>query len=381
MLPRDVLPTITILAPMFRESASLPSFFSAMSALDYPADKLDIKLLLEAEDLETRRAAAAVAATIQFETIIIPRGAPQTKPKACNFGLALARGDLLVIYDAEDAPEPDQLRKAAEAFAAAGPYTACLQAQLNFDNAEETWLTRQFSLEYALWFDHMLPGLAAIGAPIPLGGTSNIFRTDALRDVGGWDPYNVTEDAELGLRLARSGWKVGVLSSTTWEEAPLTESAWLKQRTRWMKGYLQTFLAHRRSRRRVARGWLTADLFIGGAVAVALVAPFLWIAAAFGPALDWPGASFARWSMGAAQIALIALAAYAPVRRGMARLAPWALLAPIYWLMMSAAAWRAVFQLARAPHYWEKTEHGLSAMRRRRHAKGLRGTDAERDGA
>jgi cellulose synthase/poly-beta-1,6-N-acetylglucosamine synthase-like glycosyltransferase len=360
LLSDENLPNITILAPMFREAASVQHFVRSMAALDYPVAKLQIEILLEADDRETLLALSRTQLGDHFDIVIVPASHPQTKPKACNYGLATAYGELLVIYDAEDEPEPDQLRKAAARFAQAPEDVACLQAKLNIYNRSESWLTRQFALEYALWFDHMLPGLARIGAPIPLGGTSNIFRTDVLKSVGGWDPFNVTEDAELGLRLARRGWRVEVLDSTTWEEAPTTERAWIRQRTRWLKGYMQTWRAHRRCGGRSRLSFLSADLFLGGAVFAALTAPALWTISLLDFA-DHRWRSPATATLAIAQALFIALAAYAPLKRGFFRLSPWALLAPFYWTMISVAAWRALFQLHSAPTLWEKTEHGATA--------------------
>src|SRR6185312_3160425 len=202
-------------------------------------------LVLEADDAETIAAAEAVREA-GFELVLVPEGVPRTKPKAANFALQFARGEYLVIYDAEDRPEPDQLLKAVAAFRA-GPRTlACVQARLNFYNADHNWLTRMFALDYALWFDMLLPGLDRIGMPMPLGGTSNHFRTAILRDIGGWDAFNVTEDADIGIRLAQLGYRVSMLDSTTFEEAPLRFGVWLRQRSRWLKGYMQTWLVHMR---------------------------------------------------------------------------------------------------------------------------------------
>jgi len=178
--------------------------------------------------------------------IVVPDGQPRTKPKACNVGLRFAHGEFLVIYDAEDRPAPDQLRRAVAAFRAAPPEMVCLQARLSYWNVDENALTRFFTLEYAHWFDLMLDGLAALRLPIPLGGTSNHFRVQPLRMVGAWDPHNVTEDADLGLRVAAQGMTVSTLASTTLEEACCRPWPWIKQRTRWIKGYMQTALVHTR---------------------------------------------------------------------------------------------------------------------------------------
>lgn len=371
-LADDDLPTVTILVPLFREDTALPGLLAALAKLDYPVSKLDIKLLLEESDHATIAEARRLNSDARLDLVVVPPSAPQTKPKACAYALPSARGDLLVIYDAEDEPAPSQLRIAAETFAAAGPDLACVQAKLNFYNADENWLTRLFTLEYCLWFDHLLPALDRLGAPVPLGGTSNIFRTDALIEVGGWDPYNVTEDADLGLRLARQGWKTAVIDATTYEEANCKLANWLRQRSRWMKGFMQTWLVHRRGGPSAARGWrsiLSIDLLIGGTVIAALVNPVLWAgsvaewlagdsAAGFLPA---PFGKAALLALAFGNLALILLAATAPLRRGLSRLSPAAMMMPLYWLLMSAAAYAALWQLVTRPHFWEKTRHGLSA--------------------
>jgi cellulose synthase/poly-beta-1,6-N-acetylglucosamine synthase-like glycosyltransferase len=365
------LPVVTILVPLFKEADALPSLAAALGKLDYPAEKLDIKLLLEERDHATIAEARRLNRDARYDLVIVPPSAPQTKPKACNYALPTARGDLLVIYDAEDEPEPAQLRIAAETFAAAGPALACVQARLNFYNADENWLTRLFTLEYCLWFDHLLPALDRLGAPVPLGGTSNIFRTDALIDAGGWDPFNVTEDADLGLRLARRGWRTRVIDATTYEEANCRLPNWLRQRSRWMKGFMQTWLVHRRGDSG-QQGWkaaLSIDLLIGGTVVAALVNPLLWAASlaewmtGAGPRalLPAPLGEAAMIALAVGNLALIALAAFAPLRRELSRLSPAAILTPIYWLMMSTGAYIALWQLVTRPHFWEKTRHGLSA--------------------
>jgi glycosyltransferase XagB len=240
------LPFYTILVPLYREGNMLPALVTALRALAYPMDRLDIKLVLEADDAETIAAAEALPLESSFEIIRVPPGLPRTKPKACNYAMQFARGEYIVIFDAEDRPEPDQLLKAIAAFRAAPSDVACLQARLNFYNASENWLTCMFALDYALWFDFLLPGLDRLGVPMPLGGTSNHFRTDALRAIHGWDPYNVTEDADLGIRLAQMGYRVTTLDSTTFEEATNELGNWLRQRSRWLKGYMQTWLVHMR---------------------------------------------------------------------------------------------------------------------------------------
>jgi len=239
-------PVYTVLCPMYQETAVLPQFADAIARLDYPAESLQVLLLLEEDDHDTIEFARGLDLPDSFEIVVVPDSRPKTKPKACNYGLQAARGDYVVIFDAEDIPEPDQLKKAVLAFAGLPGTVACLQAPLNFYNPRQNVLTRLFTAEYSLWFDLMLVGLQRLRGPIPLGGTSNHFRVEVLRGLGGWDPYNVTEDADLGIRLYKQGFRTGILDSTTYEEANPDPRNWIRQRSRWIKGYLQTLLVHTR---------------------------------------------------------------------------------------------------------------------------------------
>jgi glycosyltransferase involved in cell wall biosynthesis len=367
------LPSYSILVPLYREARVLPGLLEGLAALDYPARLLDIKLVLEEDDAQTLAAARALCGrpgAVPFEVIIVPPVGPRTKPKAANYALAFARGEYLVVYDAEDRPEPDQLRKAVAAFRAGPRSTACLQARLNFYNADHNWLTRMFALDYALWFDTLLPGLDRIGVPMPLGGTSNHFRTAVLRDIGGWDAFNVTEDADIGIRLSQMGYRVSMLDSTTFEEAPITLGAWLRQRSRWLKGYMQTWLVHMRDPRALARrtglsGFIAFQLFIGGGVVFALANPPLWIALLAALALhgvngaEGPGAMIPGAGLLATNILLTGLAVMAPRKRGWDELAPYGLTVIGYWGLVSAAGYRGAWQLVTRPFFWEKTTHGF----------------------
>jgi glycosyltransferase XagB len=237
-LKDQALPVYTIFVPLFREAKILPALVRALNRLDYPADRLDIKIILEESDQATRNALCRFRLMKQFEVIVVPAGGPQTKPRALSYALHFARGELATVFDAEDVPNPQQLRQAAEIFAAASPHLACLQARLTFANASN-WLSRHMLIEYAALFDVLLPVLGQQGWPMPLGGTSNHFRVDILRKVGAWDPFNVTEDADLGIRLARCGFAVDVFNATTVEEANTCLWNWLRQRSRWVKGWLR----------------------------------------------------------------------------------------------------------------------------------------------
>jgi cellulose synthase/poly-beta-1,6-N-acetylglucosamine synthase-like glycosyltransferase len=352
----------------------LPTLAQSLRSLDYPLGKLDIKIVLEAGDTETIEAARGLGLEGVFELIIVPRSQPQTKPKACNFALRFARGEYLVIYDAEDRPEPDQLRKVVATFRRAPANTACLQCRLSYFNAEENWLTRMFTLDYALWFDAVLPGLERLGMPIPLGGTSNHFRTDVLRELHAWDPFNVTEDADLGIRIGQKGYRVGVVDSTTFEEASCRAGQWLRQRSRWMKGYMQTLLVHTRRplqfvRSAGALGLLGFVFFIGGTVLAGLLNPLFWLfylvwLAAGAANLDviFPNSLLylCLFNLLAGNGAFTYLLMLAPIRRGWLGFIPYSFTLCAYWVMISAAAYRALWQLLRDPFHWEKTEHGLS---------------------
>jgi len=372
--PDAGLPTYSILVPLYREANVMPALLRALRAIDYPPDRLDIKLIVESDDRETAAAADSAAVSDErFSVIRVPPGTPRTKPRACNYAMPFALGEFTVIFDAEDRPEPDQLRKAVAAFRAAPDSVACLQARLNFYNANQNWLTKMFALDYALWFDYLLRGLDRLNIPMPLGGTSNHFRTSALRAIHAWDPYNVTEDADLGIRLARVGLRVRVLDSTTFEEATSQLGPWLRQRSRWMKGYMQTWLVHMRSPRALFRnagfgGFVGFQLFIGGTVLTALANPLLWGMFLYAQFCGDPAGSETVTHLSIVGLAIgnglfAYLAMLSPVRRGWLDLAPLGLTAPVYWLLISCAGIRALFQLCTRPWHWDKTPHGLSASR------------------
>lgn len=377
-IPDADLPIYSILVPMYREGQVLPDLVAAISALDYPAAKLDVLLVLEAADRETRAVAEQLELPGFVRLVIVPDSKPRTKPKALNYALQFARGEYVVVYDAEDVPEPGQLREAIARFRAARGPMVCLQGRLNIHNMHESWLTRQFALEYSVLFDVTLPGLARLGLPLPLGGTSNHFPRDVLDQWFGWDPFNVTEDADLGIRLARTGGRIGMLASTTWEEAPVRFGAWLRQRTRWIKGWMQTYLVHTRQPIRLLRELGFAcftgfHLYSGGLVISALAFPLFCGLTMLEVLQDgWqppPGkAGRALWilalfNVGAAYLGSVLAAIVAAWRRGRLWLAASAPLMPLYWLLISLAAYRALFQLVTAPHLWEKTEHRARSRR------------------
>jgi len=372
LLP-EKLPIYTILVPLYREENLVRDITSALNNLDYPIECLDIKLLLEEDDYQTVEEVKKINPGSAYQVIILPPKGPRTKPKACNEGLKQAKGKYLVIYDAEDRPEPDQLKKAVAAFSLAPATVGCLQAKLNFYNSRQNLLTAWFSSEYSLWFDLYLPGLANFSAPVPLGGTSNHFRIQALREVGGWDPYNVAEDCDLGYRLYRHGWHTRILDSTTWEEASSHLSDWWRQRSRWVKGYLQTYLVHLRQPVKLLRelGFINTCHFhftVGGLLFCLLINPVYWFLTFFwivtrSQLLSYffprPVFLLSAFCLFIGNFIFVYSCALAVFRRHDNHLVKQALLIPPYWLLMSLASWKGYWQFFFRPHHWEKTRHGF----------------------
>ncbi|MHB8795596.1 MAG: glycosyltransferase family 2 protein [Candidatus Nanopelagicales bacterium] len=376
------LPVYTILVPVFHEANVVDLVLEHLGELNWPKSKLQVLILAEEVDEETIAACKAARPPEFVRLLVVPKGSPQTKPRACNFGLMFSLGEYLVIYDAEDRPEPDQLRRSHAAFLAddADPRKArplaCVQAALNYFNWDANVLTRMFTLEYSSWFDGMLHGMVAWRMPIPLGGTSNHFRTDRLREMGGWDPYNVTEDADLGMRASAAGYRVGVIDSTTWEEACSRIPAFIRQRTRWIKGYMVTTLVDARYPVTFTRaaGWRSLVTLVGliaGTPFAFLAYPVVWaitIVTYLGfetttfslpPALG----VFATLNAVLGNILVLSLSAITGASRHGWRIAGYALLNPLYWCLHAIAAWRALVQLFFSPFHWEKTPHGLQTGR------------------
>ena len=368
------LPIYTIICPLYREASVVGNLVAALRALDYPPEKLDVKLVVEADDHETRRALAQLELGPPFTIIAAPPFGPRTKPKALNVALPFARGSFTVVYDAEDVPEPDQLRRAFAAFTAADRRLACVQASLTIDNTTDGWLARMFTASYAGQFDAFLPGLAALRLPFPLGGSSNHFRTAVLRRAGGWDPYNVTEDADLGIRLHRLGYRCAALASATYEEAPARFRPWLKQRTRWYKGWMQTWLVHMRRPVLLVRelgvgGAVTFQLFLACNVLAALVHPIFMAGLCYSLLAQTPlgvmdSAPVFAATLLCGYLSTIALDMIGLKRRRLLAHAWVLVLTPLYWFLLSLAAWRALLQLLYDPQRWEKTEHGLARTSR-----------------
>jgi len=367
------LPVYTILLPVYKEPEVVPDLIDSLKKMDYPPHKLDVLFLVEENDPETLEAIKKAEPPASWRIIIIPDSQPKTKPKACNYGLFFARGKYLVIYDAEDLPEPDQLKKAVVAFRNFPEEYICFQAALNYHNRDTNFLTRMFTLEYSYWFDYMLPGLYRLKMIIPLGGTSNHFRVEKLKELGAWDPFNVTEDADLGVRAFAKGYKVGVINSTTWEEANSRLKNWIRQRSRWIKGYMQTYLVHNRNPLKLLRqvgwrGFISFHLLIGGTPFMFLVNPIMWAVFIYwlitkSLALEPIFPSFilymAIFNLLFGNFIAIYLSMLSVFKRKYYDLLPYALLNPVYWVLHSVASYLALYELFTKPFYWHKTQHGL----------------------
>lgn len=366
--PKASLPPYSILVPLYHEADMAGQIIAALKALSYPRHKLEALLVVEADDHVTRKALYAARPPHWMRVVTVPDGQPRTKPRACNLALAQARGDLVVVYDAEDRPHPGQLLESAAAFAKGGPSLGCLQAPLRIPDCRG-FFARQFALDYAVQFETLLPALVRAGRPIPLGGTSNHLRTDVLRRLGGWDPFNVTEDADLGFRLAFGGYRTGLLTLPTYETPTRRFAAWLPQRARWLKGYLQTLFVWTRAPGRLnIPDQVTLWMTLGLSVLSALIhAPLMfWLLVQTGLAMAGQPAS--SWPMDLSVLALgwttTATAMLVGAGRTGFKVKPSDLILSIaYWPLASLAAAKAVFQFIARPFHWDKTPHQPEALR------------------
>lgn len=381
----DELPVYTVLLPVYQEPEIVQNLIEGVGRLDYPADKLEVLLLVEEDDVHTQLALATIE-TDTIRVVMVPHSMPKTKPKACNHGMSLpdVHGELMTIYDAEDIPDPLQLRRAVAAFRRLPEDVGCLQGRLSFYNERQNLLTRWFSLEYEQWFGLILPAVEAARCVVPLGGTSNHMPARIWREVGGWDEFNVTEDADLGVRLRRFGYRTMILNSVTLEEATSDVINWIRQRSRWYKGYLQTMVVHLRSPVTLIRQigfWPTLRLIgmTGGVpISSAVNVPFgfmmlVWVAGRpeFVNLLFPPVTYFiclGMFLLGAPLSILVSLVCTWVLGRPHLWWA--ALLTPLYWVLQSIAAIKALYQLLFRPSFWEKTVHGLSS---RDHHPGVSG--------
>lgn len=375
------LPYYSVLVALYKEAGQVEPLVRCLARIDWPVEKLEIKLVCEADDAPTINAVRRLLANRNLPHIalvIVPVSLPRTKPKALNYALPLCKGRCLVVYDAEDRPERDQLRDAWRNFQTGGENLVCLQAPLIVHNHRQSWLSAMFTIEYCALFDGLLPALAKLRLPLPLGGTSNHFKRSALEKAGGWDPYNVTEDADLGMRLARLGYRTATIKTPTYEEAPTRFAVWRNQRTRWFKGWMQTWLVHMRHPIQMAKdlglsGTLAFHFLITGMILSALVHPLLIYFLARAVLTSWqqgfsgvtghPLFWFDVVTVTTGYLAFAALAWRTLPIRGLKRLRSLLIGLPLYWMLLSIAAWRALLHLIIRPHHWEKTPHGVSNPR------------------
>ncbi len=370
------LPKISLLVPLHDEAEVLVHLLNALKALDYPRELLDVKLVLEASDRRTQNAIKATSLPDWIEPVVVPHDTLKTKPRAMNFALPFCQGDIIGVYDAEDKPDTEQLTLVARYLMEAPPEVACVQGYLDFYNPRQNWLSRCFTIEYSSWFRVLLRGVQRLKMPIPLGGTTVFFRTEALKRLGAWDAHNVTEDADLGIRLARKGYRCEMIPSTTREEANCHARAWIKQRSRWLKGYMITWVVHMRSPVQLWRdlgpvGFLGFQILFLGGTAAYLTAPLIWVLwlAAFGvPIGIFDMLNGSTWAVFLAslffgQVVTLSVAARALTNKDKRALLPWVLTLPVYWVLGAAAALKASYELFTNPFYWDKTAHGLSASR------------------
>lgn len=370
---KDPLPKVSILVPLFRETEVLHALVARLSQLTYPKCLLDVILILEEEDELTQATLAEIDLPPWIRAITAPDGQPRTKPRAMNYALDFCEGDIVGIYDAEDAPDPDQITVIARRFQQLPEEVACLQGVLDYYNPRQNWLARCFTIEYAAWFRLMLPGMARLGFAIPLGGTTLFFRRKPLEELGGWDAHNVTEDADLGFRLARHGYRTEMIQTVTEEEANCRFWPWIKQRSRWLKGYMTTYLVHMRRPGLLFRQ-LGAWKFLGfqahflTALSQFILAPVLWSfwLVLFGlphpldplvprSAMVLIGSLFLLIEM--LNVVIHMTAVSGPKHR---HLMFWTPTMHFYSPLGAIAAYKALYELILKPFFWDKTKHGLS---------------------
>ncbi|SFJ16429.1 glycosyltransferase family 2 protein [Celeribacter neptunius] len=366
------LPTVSVMVPLFKEREIATRLIKRLSRLNYPRELLDICLVVEEDDQVTQDAIAHTDMPRWMRQIIVPRGRVKTKPRALNFALDFCRGSIVGIYDAEDAPEPEQIHKVVAHFAQTGPEVACVQGVLDFYNARTNWLSRCFTVEYASWFRVILPGYERMGLTVPLGGTTLFFRRDAIEELGGWDAHNVTEDADLGIRLARHGYRTELLSTVTEEEANCRLWPWVKQRSRWLKGYAMTYAVHMRQPQKLWRDlgpWRffgVQALFLG-TLSQFILAPFLWSFWMFPLGLPHPMRAVLPHDLLVVLGGIFLFSEAVTVATGMVAtstrnhrwLWPWVPTLHLYYPLATLAALKALWEMVSKPYYWDKTTHGV----------------------
>lgn len=366
-----------IIVPLYNEEKEVTcQNITSLTSLNFDSDNLNIIYALEEEDKQSLLHFQGLCDIIpeQMIYITIPKTLPKTKPKASNYALSFCFGEFVVIYDAEDIPDPDQLIKSVKQFKQESENTACLQAKLNYYNHSENLLTKLFSIEYGLWFNYLVCGLATKNSFIPLGGTSNHFKLEILKKIGKWDAFNVTEDADIGARLSFLGYRVGWLDSLTLEESPIGISNWLKQRARWIKGYLQTLFVHSLNHSTIfskSNTWKLIELhfYVGFSALTFLMLPINFLLIAFSSFLSNASSiSFIAYFISYGSLALTTISffigqvIYFQSQNKKITICDIIIsfIFPIYFILHSIAAYLALYQLITKPIAWNRTKHGFN---------------------
>ncbi|SNS57537.1 glycosyltransferase [Tropicimonas sediminicola] len=366
------LPTVSVMVPLFHEEDIAGRLIQRLTRLAYPKELMDILLVVEESDEVTTEVLSRTSLPVWMRVVTVPCGGVQTKPRALNYALDFCRGQIVGVWDAEDAPEPDQLHKVVRHFHERGPEVACLQGVLDYYNHSTNWLSRMFTIEYASWFGVVLPGLQRLNLALPLGGTTLYFRREALEKMGGWDAHNVTEDADLGMRVVRHGYRTEMVETVTQEEANCRVVPWIKQRSRWLKGYAITWAVHMRSPRRLWRDlgpwkFLGFQILFLGTLTQFILAPVLWSFWLLTLGLPHPLTGLIPvplyWGLMAifaiSELVNLSVSAFAVRKPGRRFLMLWLPTQHFYYPLAAAASYKAVYEILARPFYWDKTQHGL----------------------
>jgi glycosyltransferase XagB len=370
------MPRVSVLVPLLKEREIAGQLIARLSQLTYPKSLLDVVLVLEQDDHLTRETIARTTLPDWMSVIEVPAaGGLTTKPRALNYALDFCKGSIIGVWDAEDWPEADQIEKVVSRFQGAPDNVVCLQGILDYYNSRSSWLARCFTIEYAMWWRIVMPGIARLGLVVPLGGTTLFFKRDALEELGGWDAHNVTEDADLGVRLARHGYRTELLPTVTREEATSRAWPWVRQRSRWLKGFLVTYFVHMRSPRRLLKDlgfwrFMGLQTIFLAAFSQFATAPVLWtfwltLLGVAHPVAHTLGQPF-LWSLTgfflATEALSLLLAVVAVSGRDHRHLVPFIPTMMVYFGLGSLAAYKALWELVRLPFYWDKTQHGVTSQ-------------------
>ncbi|WP_262386586.1 hypothetical protein ROLI_008740 [Roseobacter fucihabitans] len=368
------LPRVSVLVPLLKEKEIAGQLIRRLSRLTYPKSLLNVVLVLEEGDKTTHETIARTQLPDWMSVIEVPgAGDLTTKPRALNYALDFCRGSIIGVWDAEDWPEADQIERVVSRFNEAPENVVCLQGILDYYNSRTNWLSRCFTIEYATWWRVILPGIAKLGLIIPLGGTTLFFRRDALEKLGGWDAHNVTEDADLGVRLARHGFVTELLPTVTREEATSRAWPWVRQRSRWLKGFMITYFVHMRHPVRLIQDvgfkrFMGLQTIFLASFSQFAAAPLLWsfwltltgvphpVETTLGTPVIWGLMGLFIFS----EALSLAMGIYAVSGRVHRHLIPFVPSMMIYFTLGALASYKALWEMVSAPFYWDKTQHGVS---------------------